>query len=202
MNRKVENNSKYKICDVLCELGKNRPIDRITVQEIISLVGINRSTFYYHFGDVPSVIEWMISDFLGEYLQLLFDIPEGDNEALLQPDILLGQEEQICALIQRRRDWLELFFSKHHEKHFRERFWDEFEKYANIYDLTIINSTQGIRTIKRGIVYDYCLRVNFAMWFEILACWHNRKFHETSNDFIEIFDILYSGVLGFANHKP
>ena len=201
MNRKTENTGKRKICDALCELGKDRPIERVTVQEIISLAGINRSTFYYHFDDVPSALEWMISDFLKEYLQLLFDIPAGDNEALLQADALLGQEEQVCALIQQRRDCLELFFSQHNEKHFRERFWNEFEKYANIYDLTVVNSTHGIRTIKRGIVYDYCLRVNFAIWFELLSYWHNRKFHETSEDFVEIFDILYSGVLRFENNK-
>lgn len=201
MNRKTENTGKRKICDALCELGKDRPIERVTVQEIISLAGINRSTFYYHFDDVPSALEWMISDFLKEYLQLLFDIPAGDNEALLQADALLGQEEQVCALIQQRRDCLELFFSQHNEKHFRERFWNEFEKYANIYDLTVVNSTHGIRTIKRGIVYDYCLRVNFAIWFELLSYWHNRKFHETSEDFVEIFDILYSGVLGFESNK-
>lgn len=110
MNRKTENSGKRKICDALCELGMDRPIERVTVQEIISLAGINRSTFYYHFDDVPSALEWMISDFLKEYLQLLFDIPEGDNDALLQPDILLGQEERVCALIQQRRDCLELFF--------------------------------------------------------------------------------------------
>ena len=55
-------------------------------------------------------LEWMISGFLKEYLQLLFDIPKGDNDGLLEPNLLLAQEERICALIQQRRGYLELFF--------------------------------------------------------------------------------------------
>lgn len=201
MNRRIESGGKSRICDALCQLGKDRPIERVTVQEIIALAGMNRSTFYYHFDGVSAVLEWMISEFLKEYLQLLFDIPKGDNDVLLDSDILFEQEESICALIQRRKNYLELFFSQYNERHFRERFWDEYKKYASVYDLAVIHSRKDIRTIKRGIVYDYCLRVNFAIWFELLSYWHDRKFHETSRDFLEVFDVLFGGVIGFENNR-
>ncbi|MBS6217929.1 MAG: hypothetical protein KH704_13545 [Clostridiales bacterium] len=74
------------------------------------MANINRSSFYYHFDGVSMALEWMISGFLKEYLQLLFDIPKGDNDVLLEPNLLLAQEERICALIQQRRGYLELFF--------------------------------------------------------------------------------------------
>ena len=202
MSRKTESNGKQRISDAICKLGKSKPIEKVTVQEIITMADINRSTFYYHFEDVRGALEWMISDFLDEYLRLLFDIPKGKNDVLVEDCFLLEQEKNVCSLIQRKKNCLELFFNPYNQGDFRERFWNAFQKRARIYDLITVGPKGDTHFVKHGIAYDYCLRINFAIWFELLSYWHDRNFHETAEDFVEIFDIMYNGIIGFENRRP
>ena len=37
-----------------------KPLSKITVREIVDDCGINRNTFYYHFQDIPSLLEYQI----------------------------------------------------------------------------------------------------------------------------------------------
>lgn len=200
MNRRIESNGRQRIYDALCKFGKDRPVEKVTVQKIIAEAEINRSTFYYYFDGVTDALEQMMTDFLGEYLQL-FDIPQGETDVLLEKDFLLEQEKNICSLIQRRKKYLDVFLNPYNQKNFRQRFWNAFQEYAQTYDLVFVNQT-GVHSIKRGIAYDYCLRVNFAMWFELLSFWRERDFHETAEDFVEIFNTMYNGAIGFENSKP
>lgn len=39
------------------KLLNKKPLNKITVKEIVEDCGINRNSFYYHFNDVPSLIE-------------------------------------------------------------------------------------------------------------------------------------------------
>lgn len=171
------------------------------MREVVAEAGINRSTFYYHFEGVTGALEWMVSDFLKEYLPALLDIPGGETDVLVEEDFLLEQEKRVCSLIQRKKTYLNLFFNRYNREYFRQRFWTAFQKYADAFNLVMIRSREDICAVKRGIAYDYCLRVNFAIWFELLSYWHDREFHETAEDFVEIFRIMYSGIIGFENQK-
>ena len=124
-------------------------MEKVTVQKIIAEAEINRSTFYYYFDGVTDALEQMMSDFLGEYLQL-FDIPQGEMDVLLEKDFLLEQEKNICSLIQRRKEYLDVFLNPYNQENFRQRFWDAFQKYAQAYDLVFVNQT-GAHAVKRGI---------------------------------------------------
>lgn len=54
------------IQETFVELALEKPVDKITVKEIVDACGINRNSFYYHYEDLPdliiSIIEDMISD--------------------------------------------------------------------------------------------------------------------------------------------
>lgn len=93
-------------------------MEKVTVQKIIAEAEINRSTFYYYFDGVTDALEQMMSDFLGEYMQL-FDIPQGETDVLLEKDFLLEQEKNICSLIQRRKEYLDVFLNPYNQKNFR-----------------------------------------------------------------------------------
>ena len=45
------------IMDSLMKLLDKKPLDKITVRDIVEDCGINRNTFYYHFEDITAVIE-------------------------------------------------------------------------------------------------------------------------------------------------
>ncbi len=48
------------IMESVLRLLEERPLNRITVKDIVDECGINRNTFYYHFEDISSLIEAII----------------------------------------------------------------------------------------------------------------------------------------------
>lgn len=43
-------------------LLEERPLREITVKDIVQSCGVNRNTFYYHFRDIPALLEELITD--------------------------------------------------------------------------------------------------------------------------------------------
>ena len=53
-----------------------RPLNKISVRDIVEDCGINRNSFYYHFQDIPSLIEEI---FIEETEKLIEQYPKVDN---------------------------------------------------------------------------------------------------------------------------
>ena len=51
------NITKRVIRESFMELLNERPMNRITVKDITDRCGVNRNTFYYHYQDVPALVE-------------------------------------------------------------------------------------------------------------------------------------------------
>lgn len=49
---------KRQITDTLLQLLEKKSLEKITVKELVTLCGISRQTFYYHFQDVLDVVDW------------------------------------------------------------------------------------------------------------------------------------------------
>lgn len=58
----MANFTKKAIKETFLELLEERPLAEITVKCIVEKCGINRNSFYYHYQDVPSLIEEIISE--------------------------------------------------------------------------------------------------------------------------------------------
>ena len=43
-------------------LLEDRPLREITVKDIVQAGGVNRNTFYYHFKDIPALLEELVTD--------------------------------------------------------------------------------------------------------------------------------------------
>lgn len=56
--------TKQKFINVFCELYQQKPIEKITVQELTKLSGYNRSTFYQYFHDIYDLLEYIENDVL------------------------------------------------------------------------------------------------------------------------------------------
>lgn len=56
--------TKYALEEALKKLLRERPLDKITIQDLTDECGISRSSFYYHFQDIYDLVEWAcIEDF-------------------------------------------------------------------------------------------------------------------------------------------
>lgn len=54
--------TKDKIKKTFLELLEQRPLSQITVKDIVSECGVNRNSFYYHYADLPSLVEDVITE--------------------------------------------------------------------------------------------------------------------------------------------
>ncbi|NLH00568.1 MAG: TetR family transcriptional regulator [Clostridiales bacterium] len=54
--------TKHALASSLKKLMQQKPIDKITVKDIVEDCGVNRHTFYYHFQDIYELIEWLCMD--------------------------------------------------------------------------------------------------------------------------------------------
>jgi len=63
----MANFTQKAIKDTFLKLLNQRPLSQITVKDIVEDCGINRNSFYYHFDDLPALVEAII----GEQVQAL-----------------------------------------------------------------------------------------------------------------------------------
>jgi AcrR family transcriptional regulator len=54
--------TKVKIASTVRELMQTRPINKITVQDVMQRADMTRQSFYYHFQDIYDVLEWDVSN--------------------------------------------------------------------------------------------------------------------------------------------
>ncbi len=101
----MANYTKQAIIDTFMRLLNERPVSKISVKEIADACGINRNTFYYHFRDIPSMVEELI---------------KAQNEAIYNVDTDVNSlEECIGAMIdhvqENKRALLNLFRSSNRD---------------------------------------------------------------------------------------
>lgn len=65
----MANYTKQAILDVFKDLLDKEPLDKITVQEIVTECGISRNTFYYHFGDIYALLDALVQEDIAALLQ-------------------------------------------------------------------------------------------------------------------------------------
>ena len=57
------------IMDSFIKLLNAKPLDKITVKDIVEDCGINRNSFYYHFHDIPSLLGEIITEQTEQLIQ-------------------------------------------------------------------------------------------------------------------------------------
>lgn len=67
--------SKKMIVEALADLLQEKPLDKITVTDVVNRAQINRGTFYAHFTDIPSVINHLILGIFSTIRQAISEEP-------------------------------------------------------------------------------------------------------------------------------
>ena len=65
----MPNFTKLAIKETFLRLLEERPYSQITVTDLVKECGINRNSFYYHYTDLPALVEEIISDEIGRFLK-------------------------------------------------------------------------------------------------------------------------------------
>lgn len=91
----VSQQTKEKLAAALKQLMVQKPLDKITIQEITSICGIKRQHFYYHFEDIYDLMRWT---FQREAMSLL-EKYEGNKlwqDGILQLFQYLQENREVC----------------------------------------------------------------------------------------------------------
>ena len=99
----MPNFTKIAIQQSFLRLLSQRPITKITVKDIVEDCGINRNSFYYHFQDLPQLLETVIIESADE---IISRIPESFSLEEGLPTVL----ERLVELSGGREDGAEEFF--------------------------------------------------------------------------------------------
>ena len=83
---------KNAIMDSMMKLLDQRPLNKITVRDIVEDCGINRNTFYYHFEDISAVISAIIIDEVDQVIETYKDI--SSMEECFEAALRLGHDHR------------------------------------------------------------------------------------------------------------
>lgn len=97
--------TKQAIRNSFLKLLNERPVSQITVKDIVEDCGINRNSFYYHYQDLPSMIEEII---LGEADEIIRRHPSVDS-------LEEGLHAAISFILENRRAALHLYHSSNRD---------------------------------------------------------------------------------------
>ena len=65
----MPNFTKKAIKETFIKLLDERPLNQITVKDIVEDCGINRNSFYYHYADLPALLEEVVAEDLKEIME-------------------------------------------------------------------------------------------------------------------------------------
>ena len=84
--------SRKLITDALADLLLQKPLDKITVTDVVRKAEINRGTFYAHYDDIPDLIQHLIQQTFSTIREALAEEPRQLSEI---PHVLLSRIQMI-----------------------------------------------------------------------------------------------------------
>jgi AcrR family transcriptional regulator len=166
----ITEKTRQSFTDVFCSLYCQKPIEKITVQEIANKSGYNRSTFYQYFTDVYDLLNFIENDILDYIRRNLKNTEQSDTKP---QDILLLFEE--------KGTYLNALFGDYGNIRFIEKMKDEFfsdgQKYCIPQDISLT---------------PYLLEFHISTSFSLLRLWQRRQKDLTPDELFSLIDTLFN----------
>lgn len=92
----MPNFTKMAIKATFIKLLNEKPLSQITVKDIVETCGVNRNSFYYHFQDIPALIEEIVTE---EADRIIAQYPSIDSiETCLMAALAFARENRRAVL--------------------------------------------------------------------------------------------------------
>ncbi len=112
-NGNMANFTEQAIKNTFIDLLNEKPLNQITVKDIVVKCGINRNSFYYHFQDIPNLLETIVKD---ETDQIMKNFPSVDS-------LETAFEAALTFALKNRRAALNIFNSASRDL-FEQHLWN------------------------------------------------------------------------------
>lgn len=90
--------TRNAIISAFLQLLEERPLSRITVKDIVDTCGINRNTFYYHFEDIPALIEAISKEEFDLLVARHAQVDSLEDCLMIAVDYILGKRRAVLHL--------------------------------------------------------------------------------------------------------
>ena len=186
-------NTAVKMDLALISLLKEKPFDYITVSEICSKAGVNRSTFYLHYETIGDLLEettrYLLDDFLAYFTEdVKFEVEKLKSCNLYE--IFFIRKEYLVPYLTYVKDHKEVFATV--LAHYKTLNFDDVHgrMFENIYNPVL--DRFGISEEERNYVMMYYLNGIMA----IITEWIKEDCRKPIED---IIDIIIRCVMGFTD---
>lgn len=132
--------TKQAIRNSFIKLLNEKPVNQITVKDIVEDCGINRNSFYYHYSDMPSMIEEIVLDEVNVFIR--------QNPTIDSLEACLNAA--ISFVLENKRAAMHLYHSSNRDL-FEQYLWRVSEYAVNTYITTAFSSYE-IEEYDRNVI--------------------------------------------------
>ena len=173
----MADDTKLVIRAAMLKLLDQKPLKQITVRDIVSECGINRNTFYYHYRDIPALMETIIQEQADQLISQFPTVATVEDCLNTIVSFALAHKRPVLHIYSAvNRDLYEPFQ------------WQICEYAATCYLNEVLGSRQ-ISETDRQFIIEYFKCVSFGM----ISDWLAYGMREDVLDFIHRICILKSG---------
>ena len=155
--------AKDIIKETFLKLLEQRPLSQITVKDIVEESGVNRNTFYYHYADLPSLIEDVVMEETEKIISEHHTFDSIESAILKALEFTLEHRRAVMHLYNsNNRDIFNQYFMKISEHVITEYFESVFsgieisdgDKNLLIHYHTCLAFGQAVDWIRKGMTTD------------------------------------------------
>lgn len=164
--------SKRNIVDNFCELYMEKPIEKISIQEITNKAGYNRSTFYQYFSDIYELLTYVEDELLRYIKKGLENEQSSAKEAVNNALSCLDEEKYMLSFQALLGDYGSV------------RFLDRLKK-------EVFQDRLKLDYSKNDLLTPYLIEFQIATSFSLFRLWIQRNKDLSSEAFSQLVDTLY-----------
>ncbi|MEG1409777.1 MAG: TetR-like C-terminal domain-containing protein [Terrisporobacter sp.] len=110
--------SKESLKNSLIEIMSKKPVNNITVKELVSTADLNRSTFYNYYEDIPDMLSKLEEELYNEFLHTIeMHICKNSKDIDITKEVH-GFIEDMCNVIKNNYEFCRCIFSKNGDINF------------------------------------------------------------------------------------
>jgi len=163
----VTDKTKRAFMDAFCELHAQKPIERISIQEIANKAGYNRSSFYQHFCDIYELLDYLESHVLASMLP-----KQPDEKTSIQQFLLPNNEMSF---------YLNTLFGEYGSNHFIERL-----------KTVIPYESHKLNLPKDEPLSPYLLEFHLSTVLSLFRLWYQRGQDISQEELFTLINCLYT----------
>ena len=170
----VTEKTRQTFINVFCQLYAEKPIEKISVQEITRKADYNRSTFYQYFSDIYELrneIENDVLDFISEELSAS-DTQPYDEQAVLRNALKLFNEKEV---------YLNALMGDYGSVRFQKRLKERMPL-----------GTGMAQQLSESSYFPYLLEFHVSTLLSMFHLWQSRGRDLTADQLFELIYRLYS----------